>query len=76
MDQTQWNEAIEIVARNNDRIVLQVDGHDKAALISLDDLKLLEQLEERFERDDARDETSESDAPVITDAIRKELGLT
>ncbi len=48
------------VAFGNERVILQRRGRDVAAVVSLDDLELLEKLEERIDLDEARASLAEA----------------
>lgn len=63
------------VAVRGERVVLQRHGKDVAAVISSDDLKLLEALEDRFDVEEAREALAESDERVPWEALKKRLSL-
>jgi prevent-host-death family protein len=67
------------VAKRHDRIVLQKRGKDVAVLISLEDLAMLEELEDKLDLLDAlRAETeavSKGEKPIPWNRAKKELGL-
>ena len=69
------------IARNTqgERIVIHRRGRDAAAIISIEDLKLLERLmedaEDRLDVEAARDALAESDERIPYAAVRKKLGL-
>jgi prevent-host-death family protein len=50
-----FSEAITRAARGSDRIVIQRRGKPVAALVSMDDLRLLEALEDRLDVEAARE---------------------
>jgi prevent-host-death family protein len=62
-----------------ERIVIHRRGKDAAAIISIADLQLLERLiedaEDRFDVDAARDALAESDERMPYAVVRKKLGL-
>ena len=62
------------VAFGHERVVLHRHGKDLAALISMEDLTLLQELEDRHDAEIAR-QALESGEPVPYDQARKELGL-
>ena len=63
------------VAYQGERIVLRRRGKNMAALVSMDDLKLLEQLEDRLDLKQARRALADP-RRIPYDQIRKELGLS
>ena len=70
-------DTINRVAFGKERVVLRRRGKDVAAMVSMDDLRLLEDLEDRVDLVDARAalaETKKKGAKSL-DAIIKELGL-
>ena len=68
------------VAFGGERIVLHRRGKDVAAMISVEELRLLERLLEEYEdREDvkaAREALAESDERISYEEVRRELGLT
>jgi prevent-host-death family protein len=72
-------EILNRVAYRGERIVLHRRGKDAAALVPVEDLRLLEQIEDRIDADDARKVLSEMEAkgeePVPYEQVRRELGL-
>jgi prevent-host-death family protein len=70
-------DTINRVAFGKERVVLRRRGKEVAAVVSMDDLRLLEDLEDRIDLADARAalaETKKKGARSL-DAILKELGL-
>ena len=63
------------VSVRGDRIVLERHGKGVAALISVNDLELLEALEDRFDVEAAKAALSESDERITWDEVKKRLGL-
>lgn len=63
------------VAFGGERLVLQRHDKDIAALVSIDDLRLLQELEDRLDAEAARQALRESDELVPYAQIREELGL-
>ena len=62
-----------------ERIIIQRRGKDVAALIPVEDLRLLERLveeeEDRLDVEAARKALAESDERIPYEEVRKELGL-
>lgn len=59
-----------------DRVVLTKRGREVGAIISIDDLKLLEMLEDQLDIKEARLAREESQGDRISyDEVRKKLGL-
>ena len=63
------------VAARGDRIVLHRHGKDVAAVISMDDLELLQSLEDRYDIESARATLASSDERVSWGQLKKKLGL-
>jgi antitoxin Phd len=69
------SDTVDRVAFKGERIILQRHGKDEAALISVGDLELLEQIEDREDIAAAREALAEPGARENYDDVRKELGL-
>ncbi len=67
-------DAINRVAYAGERIVVHRRGKDVAALISVEDLAILENLEDMIDLADAREALKESGS-VSWEKMKKELGL-
>lgn len=63
------------VAVKGERVVLLKHGKDVAALISTDDLELLEALEDRYDVEAARQALAESDERVAWVDLKRQLSL-
>lgn len=63
------------VSVRGERIVLERHGKAVAAVISADDLELLEALEDRFDVEAAREALAEAGESVPWEKIKKRLGL-
>ena len=63
------------VAGRGDRVILHRHGKDVAAVISVDDLALLESLEDRYDVETARAALEESTERVSWPELKKKLGL-
>ncbi len=68
-------DTINRVAYGNERILLRRRGKDVAALVSVDDLALLEGLEDRLDAEAARQALAESGDRIPYEQARRELGL-
>lgn len=77
--QENFSDTLIRVADQGERIVLQSQGKDVAALISVEDLALLEELEDRLDVEDFRaaKEEWEREGKKTTplDEVVKELGI-
>jgi prevent-host-death family protein len=72
-----FSDTINRVAFGKERVVLRRRGKDVAAVVPIDDLRLLEELEDRIDLVDARAalaETRKKGAKPL-DAILKDLGF-
>ena len=65
------------VAYGKDRVVLHRRGKDLVAIVPVEDLQLLEELEARVDLDEARAAMKEADkkGTISWGKIKKELGL-
>ncbi len=63
------------VSVRGDRIRLHRRGKDVAAVISVEDLELLEALEDRYDIEAAREALAESDERVPWEQLKERLGL-
>ena len=68
-------EIINQVAYRGERVVLGRHGKPIAAIIPIDDLTLLEEIENRMDIDAAKRALAESDEPIPYEKLRQELGL-
>ena len=59
-------EILNRVAYGGDRVVVERRGKELAAIVSLDDLKVLEAIEDRLDADDALAATEEADREGTT----------
>ena len=63
------------VAYGNESIVLTRRGQDVAALVSMDELKLLQQIEDHIDIEDAKQALAGSGKNVPAEEVWKQLGL-
>jgi len=63
------------VAFGKEAFVLTRRGEPIAALVSIEDLKLLQEIEERMDVDDAWQARAESEETVSWEELKKELDL-
>lgn len=68
-------EMINQVAYGGERVVLDRRGKPIAAIIPIDDLTFLEEIENRMDVDAAKRALAESDERISYDELRQELGL-
>ena len=71
----KFADVLDEVSVKGERVLLHRHGKNVAALISPDDLKLLEALEDRYDVEQAREALAESDERVPWEAIKKRLSL-
>ena len=67
-------DALNRVAYSGERIVLERRGKDVAALVSLDDLAVLEELEDRIDLEEAREALQEP-GTLPWEEVKARLGL-
>jgi prevent-host-death family protein len=72
---TQFSDVVNQVAFKGERVVLHRHGKDVAAIVPVEDLELLEELENRMDLDAARAALKEKGSRVSWDKVKKELGL-
>jgi antitoxin (DNA-binding transcriptional repressor) of toxin-antitoxin stability system len=74
-----FTDTLKRVANGGERIVLRSGKKDVAALVPLNDLRLLEQIEDRLDLHDARKALSDSrkkgEKPIPWEKARQLLGL-
>ena len=63
------------VAFGKEAFILTRRGEAVAALVSVEDLRLLQEMEERMDANDAWKARSESEATVSWEELKKELNL-
>lgn len=72
-------EILNRVAYRGERIVLHRRGKEAAALVPVEDLRLLEELEDRIDAQEAKTVLAEMEAkgekPIPYEQVRRELGL-
>ena len=70
-----WSELLDNVKHKGQRIKLQRNGSDVAAMVSSEDAELLELLEDRLDLDEVRRRLSDGKKPVSYKVVRQKLGL-
>ncbi|MDA8136740.1 MAG: type II toxin-antitoxin system Phd/YefM family antitoxin [Desulfobacteraceae bacterium] len=63
------------VAYNKEPIVLTRRGQDVAALVSMEEFELLQQIEDHIDIEDARQALAESGDNIAAEEVWKKLGL-
>lgn len=73
----QFSDLINRAAYGKERIVLTRRGKALVAVVPVEDMELLRALEDRFDREDARDALAEADAQgyIPWQTVKDELGL-
>jgi len=66
--------ALNKVAFGGERIVLQRNNKDVAALVSIEDLSILRALEDRLDLDEMKKAMDEPGANIPWEDVKKELG--
>ncbi|MBI5445873.1 MAG: type II toxin-antitoxin system Phd/YefM family antitoxin [Deltaproteobacteria bacterium] len=72
--QGELSEALRRVETEGERIVLEQDGRPMGALVSLEDLRFLEELEDRIDLEEAR-RALEEPGSIPWEELKAELGL-
>ena len=74
--QENFSDTLQRVTEKKERIVLHHHGKNVAALVSVEDLALLEELEDRLDMEEAERRLADpKEVPVPYAQARKELGL-
>lgn len=71
----QFAELINQAAYRGKRVALKRRGKTVAGIVSAEDLKFLEDLEDRLDIEAAKKALAESDERIPYEKVRKELGL-
>jgi len=72
----ELSQTLKKVSSKGDRIVLHRRGKDVAALISMEDLTLLEALEDQLDAEEVKRRLEDpKEVPLSYEKARKELGL-
>jgi prevent-host-death family protein len=74
--QENFSATLDRVVDKRERIILHRQGKNVAALVPVEDLALLEELEDRLDIEDAERRLADpNDTPIPYEQARKELGL-
>lgn len=68
-------EALNVVAYQGERVILERRGKGVAVLVSMDDLAVLEAVEDQIDVKAARQARAEGGKPVPLDKAAKQLGI-
>jgi len=73
----RFSDVLNRVAYGGERVVIERRGKELAAIVSLEDLRLLEAIEDRLDVEDALEalEEAEREGTIPWEAIKAELGL-
>lgn len=69
-------ETINRVAYSGERVVLDRHGKAVAAIVPIDDLTFLEEMEDRLDVEAAKKALAESDERISYEEVRRQLGLS
>ncbi len=71
------SDTINRVSYGKERIVIRRHGKELAALVPIEDLRLLEELEDRMDLEEARTALAEAEADgtITWEKVKKDLGL-
>jgi len=70
-----FGDTLNRAAYGKERVIIARHGKDIAAMISIEDLRLLEELEDYLDVEAAKKALAESDERIPYEVVRKELGL-
>ncbi len=74
--QEDFSNTLDRVAKRRERVVLHQRGKAVAALVPLEDLALLEELEDRLDAEEAKRRLADPhEVPISYEQVRQELGL-
>jgi len=71
----RFSEVVNDVAFRGQRVVLQRHGKDIAAVVPIEDLALLEELEDRIDLEAARQALRDKEPAISWSALKRELGI-
>lgn len=71
----KFADILDEVSVRGDRVVLDRHGKAVAAVIPISDLEMLEDLEDRYDIESARESLSESDERIPWERVKATLGL-
>jgi prevent-host-death family protein len=72
----RFTESVNRVTYRGERILIQKHGRPVAALVPIEDLALIRELEDRIDLDDARKALAEAKGKLIPwETVKRELGL-
>ena len=71
----RFADVVNDVAFRGQRVVLQRHGKDIAAVVPIEDLALLEELEDRIDLEAARKALRDKEPAVAWEALKRELGI-
>ena len=71
---SQFSEMIDRVSRGKERVVLTQSGKDIVAVVPIEDVKLLEEIEDHLDNMSA-DEALKEPGTIPWEKIKKDLGL-
>ena len=72
----EFGEILDRVARKRERILVRRRGKDVAALVPVEDLTLLEEIEDRRDAEEAKRRLADPrEVPIPYEKARKQLGL-
>jgi len=75
MQEKNFTDIVNKVAYGNEPIVLTRRGQDVAALVSIDELELLQQIEDHIDIEDAKLALAEAEDNIPAEEVWKQLGL-
>jgi PHD/YefM family antitoxin component YafN of YafNO toxin-antitoxin module len=73
---SQLSQAVDLLMHEGERVLIERDGSPIAALVSVEDLALLEELEDAADVEAARAALAEPGENIPYEQVRRELGLT
>ncbi len=70
-----FSNVVNKVAQTGERVIIRSRDRDVAAIVSIEDLKLIERLEDEIDVEEAKKILADNETPVPWDEAMKQLGL-
>ena len=70
-----FSDVVNQVTQTGERVIIRRRDRDVAAIVPIEDLKLIERIENEIDVEEAKKILADNDTPVPWDEAMKELGL-